>query len=151
MKTPESLLEAAFHALRSYEYGNGSPDLAKQIADTIAFERGERPSKPGRITLDWNWVSEDLSYVARVPAKDDNGDGCFVIYAIMRPNYCDRGKWHVIVEPNGVFPLDDHEGFPRYYFRLENLMEEMEDWVNWRRACIEKNHQDTKQSKALNQ
>lgn len=29
------LLKAAFHALRSYEFGNGSPDLAKQIADDI--------------------------------------------------------------------------------------------------------------------
>jgi hypothetical protein len=29
------LLHAAYHALRSYEYGNGSPELAKAAADRI--------------------------------------------------------------------------------------------------------------------
>lgn len=32
------LLQAAVHALRSYQYGNGSPDLAKEIADRIEKE-----------------------------------------------------------------------------------------------------------------
>ena len=27
--------EAAFHALRSYQYGNASPDLAEEIADRL--------------------------------------------------------------------------------------------------------------------
>jgi hypothetical protein len=30
-----SLLQSASHALRSYQYGNGSADLAKEVADTI--------------------------------------------------------------------------------------------------------------------
>lgn len=32
---PEQILTAAYHALRSYEHGNGAPDLAKQTADAI--------------------------------------------------------------------------------------------------------------------
>jgi len=31
----EQALSAAFHALRSYQYGNASPDLAEEIADDI--------------------------------------------------------------------------------------------------------------------
>jgi hypothetical protein len=31
----EALLRAASHALRSYQYGNGSPELSAEIADAI--------------------------------------------------------------------------------------------------------------------
>lgn len=31
----EKLLTAAYHALRSYQYGNTSPDLAESLADNI--------------------------------------------------------------------------------------------------------------------
>ncbi len=30
-----ALLESAYHALRSYEFGNGSPDLAKSVCETL--------------------------------------------------------------------------------------------------------------------
>jgi hypothetical protein len=29
----EAALQAAIHALRSYQYGNGAPDLAEEVAD----------------------------------------------------------------------------------------------------------------------
>jgi hypothetical protein len=35
------LLSAALSALRSYQYGNAAPDLAKEVADTI--EKALRP------------------------------------------------------------------------------------------------------------
>lgn len=35
------LLQAAFHALRSYEFGNASPALAKDIADRIETKLAE--------------------------------------------------------------------------------------------------------------
>lgn len=35
MSEDGKLLRAAFHALRSYQFGNGSPDLAKSTADAI--------------------------------------------------------------------------------------------------------------------
>lgn len=35
------LLRAAYHALRSYEYGNSSPDLARDIADRLRAELAE--------------------------------------------------------------------------------------------------------------
>jgi hypothetical protein len=91
---------------------------------------------PGPVKLQWVYVPEDLTYVARVPAWDCFGRGHFIIYAICRPQYCDRGQFHVLVESEVVQGLDASEGFPRYYFRLENLMEEMELWVNKREAVI---------------
>lgn len=35
LKDPYKLLQAAYHALRSYQHGNGSKELAKGIADEI--------------------------------------------------------------------------------------------------------------------
>jgi hypothetical protein len=37
------LLTAAEHALRSYQHGNASPDLAEEVADAIAKARGAQP------------------------------------------------------------------------------------------------------------
>lgn len=89
----------------------------------------------GRIRLQWVWIQENGEWVARVPAIDHVGSGFYQIHAIQRPGYCDRGKWHVLIEPQGVAAPDEQEGFPRYYFRLENLKQEMEQWVNEREGC----------------
>jgi hypothetical protein len=35
MKTSSQLLLAASHALRSYQYGNGATELAKEVADEV--------------------------------------------------------------------------------------------------------------------
>lgn len=43
VNTPE-VLRAAMHALRSYQYGNGSLDLAREIADQIEVVLGETRS-----------------------------------------------------------------------------------------------------------
>lgn len=107
---------------------------------TVALQMSHRlpdgpliPELP--IKLEWNWIEADQTYTARVPARDANGDGFVIIYAIKRPIYCDSGQWHVLVETEGVFELDGQEGFPRYYFKLNNLQEEMLHWVNARRMC----------------
>lgn len=89
------------------------------------------------ITLDWKHNPVFGEYTARVPARDHVGEGHYIIHAIQRPGYCDRGKFHVLVESEGVASLDDQEGFPRYYFRLENLFDEMEAWANEREAVKE--------------
>lgn len=89
----------------------------------------------GPIKLDWVWEEQYQTYTARIPARDANGDGFVIIYAIKRPDYCDRGKWNCLVETEIVFGLDEQEGFPRYYFSLRNLQEEMASWVNARRMC----------------
>jgi len=48
-----SLLKSASHALRSYQYGNASPDLAKMIADKIDEQLSARPAYEDlRIALD---------------------------------------------------------------------------------------------------
>lgn len=53
------LVQGAIHALRSYQYGNGSPDLAKSCADALAQAlagEGERPIVVGAspVCLDCN-------------------------------------------------------------------------------------------------
>lgn len=85
------------------------------------------------IKLDWKPSEGGL--VAIAAAEDHNGIGHFSIYAVERPTYCDRGKWHVLIEPHVVAAPDVQEGFPRYFFRIENLRDEMEIWVNEREAC----------------
>lgn len=87
------------------------------------------------IKLEWTHVPEDMEFIARVPAKDHLGEGFLVIHACERPGYCDRGKFHVLIEPEGVAAPDDQEAFPRFYFRFENLHEEMTLWVNERLSC----------------
>ena len=42
----KNLLQAASHALRSYQYGNASPDLAKACADKIDQTLAPTPEKP---------------------------------------------------------------------------------------------------------
>jgi hypothetical protein len=45
--------EAAFHALRSYQYGNASPELAEEVADACeAALKAEPPEEP------WPWPPE---------------------------------------------------------------------------------------------
>jgi len=95
-----------------------------------------RKFNSGPIQLDWVWSDENQEFVATVPAVNYAGTGTFDIHAIKRPESCVRGQWHVLVEPNGVAGLDGQEGFPRYYFKLENLQEEMEAWVNKRQCCL---------------
>lgn len=87
------------------------------------------------IKLDWQPAEGGL--IARVPAEDYQGKGFVAIYALKRPSYCDRGKWHVLVEPEGdIAGLDDQEGFPRYFFEIEHLQKEMQIWANWRNKCL---------------
>jgi hypothetical protein len=43
----EWLLVAAYHALRSYQFGNASPDLAAGIADLIEAELAGKANDPG--------------------------------------------------------------------------------------------------------
>jgi hypothetical protein len=38
LRRAKVLLVAAFHGLRSYEFGNDSPFLAREVADEIQFQ-----------------------------------------------------------------------------------------------------------------
>lgn len=97
--------------------------------------------------LEWKGPDDDGGYEATVPARDHRGLGEYRIYAIPRPHYCDRGRWHVLVFATGVDGLDGQEGFPRYYFKLENLKEEMELWVEGREEVRAANKCTTSKSK----
>lgn len=56
----DRLVLAAINALRSYEYGNAAPDLAKAIADQLSAARagtGERVlTYPAEFTEDLQWI-----------------------------------------------------------------------------------------------
>jgi hypothetical protein len=55
-----------------------------------------------------------------------------------RPLYCDRGKFILKVFPNNieVLYIDDSDMFPRYYFKFENLISELDCWVMERKLTI---------------
>ncbi len=85
-----------------------------------------------------NWVQTEWGFEVRVPAMDANNVyGYILISAIQRPYYCDRGKWHTMMETNGVYGLDSQEEVFRYFFKIENLKDEMESWVNNRASCLD--------------
>lgn len=88
-----------------------------------------------KIPVDWQYVTDYGTWESMVPARDYRGDGHYHIFMQARPGYCDRGRWVVNVNGDGVAPLDDQEGFPRYYFDLEVAKKEMEAWVNMRETC----------------
>lgn len=51
-----------------------------------------------------------------------------------RPHYCDRGNWVVKVTPvhEDIADINGQDGFPRYYFDFENMMEEVLAWLERR-------------------
>lgn len=109
--------------------------IARRMASDRLFEQYRRLHSDAHLPIQLVWIEGDREWVTTVPAKDYLGVGKYIIHAIQRPGYCDRGKWHVLVESYGVAGLDDQEGFPRYYFRLQHLQREMALWVNEREAC----------------
>lgn len=82
--------------------------------------------------LEWKLEPQYKTWEAEVPAKDGCGEGKYKFSLIPRPHYCDRGRWLLIVSWEGIFGLDDQEGFPRYFFSLQRAQEEVQDWVDFR-------------------
>lgn len=54
-----------------------------------------------------------------------------------RNTYCDRGRYGVHcsskvgLEPP-VIHVDGQDGFPRYFFKLQNLFNELHEWIEFR-------------------
>lgn len=88
-----------------------------------------------KIKLNWEYKPGYKAWEALVPAQDSKNKGYFHIWIEPRPLYCDRGNFVANVMVVDLFPLDDYEGFPRYYFELETAKKEMEFWVNKREEC----------------
>ncbi len=55
-----------------------------------------------------------------------------------RQAYCDRGKYIVKVFPTNVKKLyvDEADMFPRYYFKFENLISEIDCWILKRKLNV---------------
>jgi hypothetical protein len=76
------------------------------------------------------------AYRAFVPAMEVDGlKGWYDIAITPRPPYCDRGAFLVHIQTQNIWPLDCCEGWPRYYFGLLLMFEELEAWVNARESC----------------
>lgn len=104
----------------TFQLSDLAPDKAaiRDLATTLA-NTGLIPSWP-----------EDATYV-EVEGKD-----C-IVSVEPRPHYCDRGRW--IVKPR-LKPgrssidlnVDEHDGFPRYYFGDVALANELMAWLRAR-------------------
>lgn len=48
-----------------------------------------------------------------------------------RPTYCDRGNWIAKLRPWGDLAreIDDADGWPRYYFDWDVMLQELEAWL----------------------
>ena len=58
-----NLLRAASQALRSYQYGNGSPELAESIADKIDAALAATPAADGAVVDALKFYAEPLNYL----------------------------------------------------------------------------------------
>lgn len=92
--------------------------------------------------IEIQWIGPD-----RYGNIEGRGDG-FIIYMMARPSYCNRGRYHVLIEgtltPRGFLlnrEIDHSDGFPRYYFDRDRAMAEMRDFVN-ARECLTKEMDD---------
>lgn len=76
-------------------------------------------------SAEWKWDGYDLVLVV----KDQSGLDvkCFLS---RRPNYCDRGHFHLLVD--GRFSLDSADSFPRYFFSFDEADKHTRDFLKWR-------------------
>lgn len=55
----------------------------------------------------------------------------------LRPHYCDRGKYQWNAESTSHKITVDHaDGFPRYYFLMDSLVNEINAWIEKRKQQI---------------
>lgn len=92
------------------------------------------PAGTMRDTRDYIWHIDEVTLAG-------TGTKYFRVHANMvdvtmepRPHYCDRGNWVVKVTPvhESLADIDAQDGFPRYYFDFENMMEEVLAWLERR-------------------
>lgn len=87
--------------------------------------------------IDWKGLPE--------PVIDEHGEAYITLEAVTigitkRPYYCDRGRYGVLVDVNHGFHerlnIDFADGFPRYFFSLQRLVDEIADWIEIRKIEI---------------
>lgn len=61
-------------------------------------------------------------------------DGVVWLTIQQRPSYCDRGRWDVkaSTERPDIVNIDRHDGFPRYYFHVASVVDEVITWLKVR-------------------
>jgi len=73
-----------------------------------------------------------------------------IVYISKRPGYCDRGRWNLYVdvkpEHTDKMNIDYADMFPRYFFKLENMFDELHEWVkfNEKRLGVNSTEQNEK-------
>jgi hypothetical protein len=53
-----------------------------------------------------------------------------------RPYYCDRGRFSFTIQSQNLSKvwIDEADAFPRYFFKLQNAFDELNEWIKfWRK------------------
>lgn len=68
------------------------------------------------------------------------GTGTFCIE--QRPSYCDRGRFTVkaFSSDYSKFYIDESDCFPRYYFKMENLLSELKAYIDFNKDKLKPVH-----------
>lgn len=60
-----------------------------------------------------------------------------IMWVKLRPPYCDRGRYLWNAESTSYKITIDHaDGFPRYYFLIDSLVNEINAWIKKRKSQI---------------
>lgn len=64
--------------------------------------------------------------------------GCALFCIEQRPSYCDRGRFTIKAFTSDYtrFYIDDADGFPRYFFKMENLLSELKEYIDFNKNKI---------------
>jgi hypothetical protein len=120
------------------------------------MEKEETQTRTCQLALDLLTCNTyDLKYVI------DNDDAFITvdlpnanIYIHRRPNYCDRGRYgfHVVPKPGKEWflSIDHTDGFPRYFFKLQRALDEIQDWVEFNKEKLNKELQVDTTEQQLN-
>ena len=65
-----------------------------------------------------------------------------VIDVEVMPDYMDRGRYRLWIkhkpEASAIITIDAQDMFPRYFFKLENLFDEFNEWLKKRESELRK-------------
>ena len=85
----------------------------------------------------FTWPEPSSTYVDLTVTE--HGHPFLRIWIIERPGYCDRGRygWGCESKDQYLFTIDEADGFPRYFFSLQRLLDELNDWVQFRNRQLQ--------------
>jgi hypothetical protein len=80
-------------------------------------------------------IIEHFKEMAAIELHEFMLNGTMLAFIQQRPVYCDRGRWHAVIEAPHWRSENDPE--PRYYFDLDRAKAEMECYLKAKKINIE--------------